>query len=148
MNETLARAVKAAGAARRASALARRTQMEQLRTAVHMHTAQNGVRRRQVSAALVRLRESCVTFRMQVRARLRQIGARGIADGPARDTLAERVLGVIARHPDGLPAQEIGNELGVDWRRVLGTLSGLAARGIILQIGQDFYPVEKASRTW
>jgi len=84
MDSTLAKAVKAGSAARMASASARRLQMEQLRMAVQMHTAQNEHRRQQVSDALVRLRAGCAAFRKQVRARLRLMSAQTAARKPSR----------------------------------------------------------------
>jgi hypothetical protein len=76
MDATLAKAVRAGTAARMASAAARRVQIAQLRITLDMHKAQNQHRRRQVSAAIVRLRGGCTEFRRQVRLQLRKIAAR------------------------------------------------------------------------
>jgi hypothetical protein len=70
MHRMLARAVRAGTAARMASVSARRLQIEQLKTALRMHAAQNQHHRQQVSAALARLRGSCAEFRRQVRRKL------------------------------------------------------------------------------
>lgn len=66
---------------------------------------------------------------------------------PGRDRLSVRVLGILDDHPDGVQVQEIGNELGIDWRGLPPTLRGLVASGLADQIDQDFYPAGKASRT-
>ena len=146
MDRTLANAVKAASEARKASAAARRLQMAQLRAALQMHKAQNQHHRRQVSDALVRIRGNCAALRAGVRRRLRPAGlaARGAA-GPAVDPLHARVLDILGRHPRGIGAREIGNELGIDWRRVIAVMSGLVGRGLVDQVDQDFYRAGKAS---
>jgi hypothetical protein len=64
------------------------------------------------------------------------------------DPLQPRVLEIIQNHPDGVRALDVGNELGVDWRRVLGVTRHLADAGLVEQIDQDFYAVRKASRRW
>jgi len=78
--------------------------------------------------------------------------ARRAAGGPPAsrkrdgDTWLEvEVLRVIARHPEGIRALDIGNELGVDWRHVPAVTSRLMERAVIEQVEQDFYPVAKAS---
>lgn len=58
------------------------------------------------------------------------------------------VLRVIRAHPDGLGAVDIGNELGLDWRWVVGVTRDLIDAGLIQQVEHEFYPVEKASREW
>jgi DNA-binding IclR family transcriptional regulator len=55
------------------------------------------------------------------------------------------VLEILERHPRGIGARDIGNELGIDWRRVIGVMSGLVGRGLVDQIEQDFYRAGKAS---
>ena len=146
MNRTLANAVKAASAARMASAAARRLQMAQLRAAVQMHKAQNLHHRRQVSDALVRIRGNCAALRAGVRRRLGTAGASPPGAKPANaDPLHAKVLEILERHPRGIGARDIGNELGIDWRRVIGVMSGLVGRGLVDQIDQDFYRAGKAS---
>ena len=69
-----------------------------------------------------------------------------IALDAAGDTLAAEILDVVARYPDGARARDVGNALGVDWRRVLGAARALADRGLVEQVDQDFYAIPKASR--
>jgi hypothetical protein len=146
MNRALAKAVKAASAARTASAAARRLQMAQLRVALQMHKAQNQHHRRQVSEALVRIRGNCAALRAGVRRRLGKAGAPPRGAVPANaDPIHARVLEILERHPRGIGARDIGNELGIDWRRVIGVMSGLVGRGLVDQIEQDFYRAGKAS---
>jgi hypothetical protein len=59
--------------------------------------------------------------------------------------LEAEVQRVIDRHPDGVRAFDIGNELGVDWRRIPAVTSRLVEGAYVEQVGQDFYPVEKAN---
>jgi hypothetical protein len=66
------------------------------------------------------------------------------ADG-ADDWLEAEVLRVITRHPEGVRALDIGNELGVDWRRVPVVAGRLVDHAMVEQIAHEFYPVEKAS---
>jgi hypothetical protein len=147
MNPTLAIAMKAASEARKASAAARRLQMAQLRTALQMHKAQNQHHRRQVSDALVRIRGNCAALRAGVRRRLRPAGAPANNDKarPIVDPLHARVLDILGRHPRGIGAREIGNELGIDWRQVIAVMSALVGRGVVDQVDQDFYRAGKAS---
>jgi hypothetical protein len=63
----------------------------------------------------------------------------------ADDWLEAEVLRVIARHPEGVRALDIGNELGVDWRRVPAVAGRLVAHAMVEQIAHEFYPVQKAS---
>jgi hypothetical protein len=63
----------------------------------------------------------------------------------ADDWLEVEVLRVIARHPEGVRALDIGNELGVDWRRVPVVAGRLVERAKVEQIAHEFYPVKKAS---
>ena len=76
--------------------------------------------------------------------RIRALGAPGHENDT--EALRARVLDVLEAYPDGVDARAIGNELGVDWRRVTAVISGLVARGEADQIDQDFYPSGKASR--
>lgn len=146
MNKALATAMRAGSAARRAAAVARRLQMAQLRTAVQMHMAQNHHRRRQVSDALVHLRGNCAAMRTRVRKRLQQGAAPPAAPDPVvSDPLQARVLQVLERHPRGVDAREIGNELGLDWRSVIAATTALVGHGLADQIDQDFYRAGKAS---
>lgn len=65
---------------------------------------------------------------------------------PTTDAWLEReVLRMIGRHPEGIRAFDIGNELGVDWRRVPAMTRRLIERGVVEQVDQEFYLVGKAS---
>jgi hypothetical protein len=73
----------------------------------------------------------------------------GGGDRAARDErLRGDVLKVIEQHPDGVAAVDVGNRLGVDWRRVLGIGRALAEGGLVDQVDREFFPVGKASRRW
>ena len=61
------------------------------------------------------------------------------------DWLEAEVLRVIARHPEGVRAVDIGNELGVDWRRVPAAAGRLVEQAIVDQVAHEFYPAKKAS---
>jgi hypothetical protein len=54
-------------------------------------------------------------------------------------------LRVIQSHPEGICGRDIGNELGIDWRRVPGLTRSLLEAGVIEQVEQDFYPTGKAA---
>ena len=144
----MVKAVQAASAARMASATARRRQIAQLRTTLQMHTVQNQHRRQQISKALAMLRARCAEVRGQVRQRLRLGRTRGSRTEPlTSDQLHARILELLGAHDRGLQAQEIGNELGIDWRNVTPLMSGLVEKGLVDLIEQDFYLAGKASRT-
>jgi hypothetical protein len=64
------------------------------------------------------------------------------------ETLDAQVLRVIEGHPEGVRAREVGNELGVDWRRVVGITQSLVDAGKVDQVEQELYPVGKASPRW
>ena len=148
MSGTMGKAVQAASAARMASATARRRQIAQLRAALQMHKVQNQHRRQQISKALALLRGRCAEARGQVRRRLRLGRARASGPEPATsDQLHARILDLLGAHDRGLQAQEIGNELGIDWRTVTPLMSGLVEQGLVDSIEQDFYLAGKASRT-
>jgi hypothetical protein len=108
-------------------------------------------------AALRRRREVRQAFAQTMRRALREHraailasmkpAAAATAPAAAAD-LETRVLAVIARHPDGVGALDVGNELGVDWRRVLDTARHLLAAGAVEQVDQNFYPVRKAGSQW
>jgi hypothetical protein len=51
-----------------------------------------------------------------------------------------KILEAIQRHPEGVSIVEIGNELGVDFRRLLGSTDTLLASGEIDQVQELFYP--------
>lgn len=96
-------------------------------------------------------------LRLQTRAALRECRARrrwggaaaappaGTLDRPVAEWLETEVWHAIARHPDGVGALDIGNEIGVDWRLVPAVAGRLVERDLVEQIAQQFYPVKKAS---
>lgn len=51
-----------------------------------------------------------------------------------------RLLHAIQRHPEGVSIVDIGNELGVDFRRLLSSTDALLAAGQIDQVQELFYP--------
>ncbi len=57
-----------------------------------------------------------------------------------------QVVKVIHDHPEGICARDIGNELGTDWRRVLGLTRSLVEAGLVEQVEQAYYPVARAGR--
>jgi hypothetical protein len=52
----------------------------------------------------------------------------------------KKILQAIQRHPEGVSIVEMGNELGVDFRRLLGSTDTLLASGKIDQVHELFYP--------
>ena len=52
----------------------------------------------------------------------------------------KKLLQAIQGHPEGVSIVEIGNELGVDFRRLLGSTDTLLASGQIDQVQELFYP--------
>ena len=68
-----------------------------------------------------------------------------VLEADTEERLDAEVLCVIARHPDGVRAIDIGNELGIDWRCVRAAAGRLVYRAMVDQVADDFYPVQKAS---
>jgi hypothetical protein len=64
------------------------------------------------------------------------------------ERLQTQVLRIIQAHPEGVAAVDVGNELGLDWRRVLGIGRTLAEGGQVEQAEHEFFPIGKASRRW
>lgn len=79
------------------------------------------------------------------RARRAASAARSKAHQTTDAWLEGEVLRMIGRHPEGIRAFDIGNELGVDWRRVPAMTRRLIERGVVEQVDQEFYLVGKAS---
>jgi len=52
----------------------------------------------------------------------------------------EKVLEVIARHPEGVKLIDIGNELGVDWRTLIGPTKSLVDEADVEKIDTMYYP--------
>jgi len=68
---------------------------------------------------------------------------------PAREDATSEMLHalrVIQGHPEGICARDIGNELGIEWRRVPGITRRLLEAGLIEQVGQEFYPCARTPR--
>ena len=101
------------------------------------------VTRRSVRQTLAASRAMRRRTARTIRARLAVRPHDGPPDAEALDT---RVLDILAAHHDGIGVREIGNELGIDWRRLAPVMSGLVAHGLVDQIEQDFYLTVKASR--
>jgi hypothetical protein len=99
-------------------------------------------RRRQARAILGGL----YRHRVSILGRLHALRAPPPADNTGAGALPVRVIAILEAHPDGIGAREIGNELGIDWRRVTAVMTSLVARGAADQIDQHFYPGGKASR--
>ena len=58
----------------------------------------------------------------------------------ARPT-AEKVLEVVAKYPEGgIRLVDIGNELGVDWRTLIGSTKSLVDEGQVEKIENVYYP--------
>ena len=55
---------------------------------------------------------------------------------------AERVMQVIADHPEGIRLVEIGNELGVDWRGLIAAVKFLMDNGRVEKIDNVYYPAQ------
>jgi hypothetical protein len=66
----------------------------------------------------------------------------------ARQQLERQVLEYIVSHPNGVRALDIGNRLGVDWRRVLAVAHTLVEGGVVDQVNDEFYPAGKVSGSW
>ena len=52
----------------------------------------------------------------------------------------DKVLEVIARYPEGVKLIDIGNELGVDWRTLIGPTKSLVDEGEVVKIDTMYYP--------
>jgi excisionase family DNA binding protein len=64
---------------------------------------------------------------------------------PEAALLLERVFGVIKSHPRGLTLPKIGEELGVDWRRLTYFVNRLVEEGRVRRSGPPgrmYFPVE------
>jgi len=61
---------------------------------------------------------------------------------PSKPGKRERVLGIVRGHVDGIRLVDIGNELGVDWRSLVGVAKSLLEEGTIEKIDCLYYPVE------
>jgi len=55
-------------------------------------------------------------------------------------TEKEKILEVVARHPDGIKLIDMGNELGVDWRTLIGPIKSLVDKDKVEKIDTMYYP--------
>lgn len=76
-------------------------------------------------------------------------GARPAAAAPPRTPQrqsklaeSERVLQIVRAHGDGIRLVDMGNELGVDWRGLIGVTKSLLEEGKVEKIDCLYYPVE------
>jgi len=53
----------------------------------------------------------------------------------------EKVLRAVQSHPEGIKLIEVGNEVGVDWRRLVRPAHTLTDAGRIDQVEELFYPI-------
>ncbi|HEY7172684.1 MAG TPA: hypothetical protein VH417_17650 [Vicinamibacterales bacterium] len=77
-----------------------------------------------------------------------ELCAEPVTDEPtaSSESPEAQVLRAIERHPHGVRAIDIGNELGLDWRHVLAVARGLVQAGKADEVQNEFYPRRKASR--
>lgn len=61
---------------------------------------------------------------------------------PSKLADAERVLEIVRAHVDGIRLVDMGNELGVDWRSLIGVTKNLLEEGKVEKIDWLYYPVE------
>ena len=61
---------------------------------------------------------------------------------PSKPGKRERVLGIVRGHEDGIRLVDIDNEMGVDWRSLVGVAKSLLVEGAIEKIDCLYYPVE------
>ena len=52
-----------------------------------------------------------------------------------------QVVRIVQKHPEGICARDIGNEMGTDWRRVFGLTRSLVESGLLDQVDETYYPV-------
>ncbi|MBE0478210.1 hypothetical protein IBX65_03690 [Candidatus Aerophobetes bacterium] len=52
----------------------------------------------------------------------------------------EKILNIVSRHPDGIKLVDIGDELGVEWRALIGIIKSLVDKGTIEKIDNMYYP--------
>jgi hypothetical protein len=62
------------------------------------------------------------------------------SDGSNGNITATDLLDVVETHPEGISLVDIGNELGVDWRDLLGLSDRLLSDGEVEKIQELFYP--------
>jgi hypothetical protein len=57
-----------------------------------------------------------------------------------REGQKQKILEVITRHPEGIKLFDIGNELGVDWRTLIGPTKSLVDEDKVEKIDTMYYP--------
>ena len=135
----------------RTSTADRWTSMKQLRTETRAALVHQRHSRRQaaraIRMALQRHRAALIASLRGRRGGFELWSAGERAAEPTGDRLRAQVLRAIDAHPEGIGALDLGNELGVEWRLVLGTARELVEAGMLEQVGQEFYPARKETRT-
>jgi hypothetical protein len=135
----------------RTSTTARWTSAKQLRTETRSALARRRKSRREAAQAIretLQRRRAALIASLRGRGRALELWVAG--DRPAEVTdhrLREQVRRSIDAHAEGVGALDLGNELGVDWRRVLGVARELVETGVVEQVEQEFYPARKESRS-
>jgi hypothetical protein len=132
----------------RASTSARWTCARRLRAETRSMLVHRRAVRRQASRAI---RQALQRHRATIVASLRppkavELWSPGQRQGDSEGVLRGQVLRSIEAHPDGVAALDIGNELGVDWRRVREAANALVEEGAIEQVDRELYPARKASQ--
>jgi hypothetical protein len=134
--------------------------LERLRTDTRTSLARHRSRRRALARTIrTTLQQHRAAAIESVWAALRPIvrhaGVWELWPGAGADRRASRtselhseVLRVIDRHPDGIRALDIGNELGIDWRAIVPAARNLVDEGLAERVDQDFYPAGKVSGRW
>ena len=93
-----------------------------------------------------RLRAHRLTMLVAVRALLAPAAVPIPPECSSDEVLQARILDAVEGHPEGVAARELGNELGIDWRRAIAAANALVLKGAVDRIGQAFYAAGKASR--
>jgi len=60
-----------------------------------------------------------------------------------KGTDAQSIEEIISRHPDGIRLVDMGNELGVNWRGLIGPTKSLVDQDRVEKIDNVYYPKEK-----
>ena len=142
----------------RASATARWSTVLKLQADTRMALSEQRTGRREVAR---RLRAALRQHRLKTRAAVRAARMAATSDRhaaraegtdsrvePSDELLETQIVNVIASHPEGVRAVDVGNALGVDWRRVIAVTRGLVGAGAVEEIEQEFYPAAEASDRW
>ena len=59
----------------------------------------------------------------------------------AVESETSQVLRVIQKHPEGIKLVQLGNALGVNWRRLIHAVSSLLEEGKIGKMDNIYYPI-------